>query len=88
MTIKHDSVTHDILVYAKMMNKPFKPTDPMVIFAKMDRVSKIERSIKTLIEHGYLKDCNDGQYMITLSGIDHIYVMARRLGISQAHGNN
>ena len=83
MTIKHDSVTHDILVYAKMMNKPFKPTDPMVIFAKMDRVSKIERSIKTLIEHGYLKDCNDGQYMITLSGIDCIYVMARRHGIKE-----
>ena len=88
MTIKHNSVTHDVLVYAKMVNKPFKPSDPMVIFARMDRISKSERSVKTLVEHGYLKDCGEGKYMITLTGIDQIYVLARRNGPSEAHGNN
>lgn len=85
MTIKYDSVTHDILCFAKMIKRPFLAKEPMYVFARMDRLSKVERSIAMLIERGYLKDCGDGLAQITSNGRDHVYLLARQYGKSLAH---
>lgn len=77
MTIKYNSVTHDVLVYAKMIKRPFRAPEPMVVFARMDRLSKVNRSINMLIKEGLLKDCGDENYEITKSGIDRVYFLAR-----------
>lgn len=88
MTVKYNSVSHDVLVYAKMMRRPFSAHEPMIVFARMDRLSKVQRSIDMLIKDGLLKECPDGRAEITQLGIDQIYLLARKHGPSVAHSDS
>jgi hypothetical protein len=85
MKIKYSSVTHDILRFAKMIKRPFTATEPMHVFARIDRLSKVERSIDTLIKYGYMKDCGDKFFQITAAGIGAVYELARPYAKNGAH---
>lgn len=69
------------------MKKPIEAKEPMVVFARMDRLSKVQRSIYTLVKYGYMSDCGDGKAEITQAGVDMIYLLARKYKLS-AHDND
>lgn len=70
-----------------MIRRPFAANEPMIVFARMDRLSKVKRSIDMLIKEGFLNDCGEGLVEITSLGINQIYALARKHGLSTAHSD-
>ena len=77
--LKYNGITHYCLKYAKVadVKESFIPEDVNRLFGhKFDRLSKIERSLELLTEHGMLRKVRGG-YKLTERGNDQLRSMAK-----------
>lgn len=77
--LKYNGITHYCLKYAKVadVRESFTSEDVKRLFGhKFDRLSKIERSLELLTEHGMLRKVRNG-YKLTEHGNNKLRSMAK-----------
>jgi hypothetical protein len=79
--IKYNSLTHDLLMVAKVFTKPFSAEEAIRIVVALEKPSRVERSAQTLIKHGFLQEFPEKKYLITGSGRDELFKMIRAKGL-------
>lgn len=82
--IKYNSSSHYCLKYAKVFysRECITASDIHSMFShKLDRISKIERSLEMLGRYGMMRRAKHG-WKITERGISHLHSMAKKTALS------
>lgn len=75
--IKYNSLSHKLLLFAKMKNKPlsvkdFKNFSPKVFYDN----ARTNKSLRGLSNKGFI-NCQENKWFITPEGINYLYSIAR-----------
>lgn len=72
--VKKNSLTHDVLSFSKVYNKPITFKDIRYMNPKTyNDISRIRRSVLQLSLHGFVVLLDDDQWMITPLGIKYLF---------------
>jgi len=79
VNFKYGSISHKVLCYLKMVNKPVMPKDVVYVFRGRFRHSgDAKKTLDVLVRNKCAENNQDGSYMITKKGLDVIGLSGKR----------
>jgi hypothetical protein len=80
--IKYNSITHDLLMVAKVFTTPFSAEEALRVVVTLEKPSRVERSAQTLVKYGFLREFPNKRYAITESGRQELFRLVKVKGLS------
>jgi hypothetical protein len=79
--IKYNSITHDLLMVAKVFTTPFSAEEALRVVVTLEKPSRVERSAQILVKYGFLEEFPEKKYLITSSGRQELFNLIRAKGL-------